>query len=302
MSDKNIKDQSPKKQNILPVKRIAAVHDLSCFGRCALTVIAPALSAMGYQVIPIPTCLLSTHTGGFTDMYFEDMTPQMRAIIDHFEVLGLKFDAIYTGFLGSEGQISLVGDFIDRFADKDTVVLVDPVMGDDGKLYSTYTTELMLGMKHLCEGATVITPNLTEACFLCGSEYVDTSCMSREELEGFAGGLCDKLVGLGARKIVITGMPAANGELAVYGRDVESGESCFYCFARCPKNYPGTGDLFASVFLGSVMRGDSFDKAIHLAADFTHRVMDFSAEFDTPTRDGVAFERFLGELSEGKEA
>ena len=290
MSDKN-------KQGALPVKRIAAVHDLSCFGRCALTVIAPALSAMGYQVIPIPTCLLSTHTGGFTDMYFEDMTEQMRAIIDHFDDLGLSFDAIYTGFLGSEAQIELVGDFIDRFADEDTLVLVDPVMGDDGRLYSTYTTELMLGMKKLCEGATVITPNLTEACFLCGSQYVDTNDMSREELESFASGLCDKLATLGAKKIVITGMPARDGELAVYGRDSETGESCFYCFARCPKNYPGTGDLFASVFLGSIMRGDGFESAIRLAADFTHRVMDHSAEFDTPTRDGVAFERFLGELA-----
>ena len=145
----------------------------------------------------------------------------------------------------------------------------------------------MLGMKRLCEGATVITPNLTEACFLCGSEYVDTANMSREELKSFASGLCDKLASLGAEKIVITGMPARDGELAVYGRNVRTGESCFYCFARCPKNYPGTGDLFASVFLGATMRGDSFDKAIHLSADFTHRVMDYSAEFDTPTRDGV---------------
>lgn len=296
MSDKqNICDKAP-----LPVRRIAAVHDLSCFGRCALTVIAPTLSAMGYQVIPIPTCLLSTHTGGFTDMYFEDMTAQMRAIIEHFDVLGLRFDAIYTGFLGSAEQIELVGELIERFAEPDTLVLVDPVMGDDGRLYSTYTTELMLGMKQLCEGATVITPNLTEACFLCGSEYVDTANMSREELKSFAGGLCDKLASLGAEKIVITGMPARDGELAVYGRDISTGESCFYCFARCPKNYPGTGDLFASVFLGATMRGDSFDKAIHLSADFTHRVMDYSAEFDTPTRDGVAFERFLGELAEGE--
>ena len=283
-----------------PLKRIAAVHDLSCFGRCALTVIAPALSAMGYQVIPIPTCLLSTHTGGFTDMYFEDMTEQMRAIIDHFDRLGLRFDAIYTGFLGSAKQIELVGDLIDRFADDKTLVLVDPVMGDDGKLYSTYTTELMLGMKHLCEGASVITPNLTEACFLCENEYIDTADMCREELENFAAGLCDKLSALGAKKIVITGMPARDGELAVYGRDTESGDSCFYCFKRSPKNYPGTGDLFASVFLGSIMRGDGFDRAIHLAADFTHRVMDYSTEFDTPVRDGVAFERFLGELADSE--
>ena len=280
--------------------RIAAVHDLSCFGRCALTVIAPTLSAMGYQVVPLPTCLLSTPTGGFTDMYFEDATPQMRAIIKHFEELGIKFDAIYTGFLGSAEQIELVGDFISRFATEDTLVIVDPVMGDDGKLYSTYTTELMLGMKHLCEGASVITPNLTEACFLCGREYVDTGDMSREEIETFAGELCDSLAHLGASKIIITGMPARSGELAVYGRDAKTGESCFYCFKRSPKNYPGTGDLFASVFLGAIMRGESFDGAIRLSADFTHRVMDYTTELGTPVREGVAFEKFLFELAEGK--
>jgi pyridoxine kinase len=283
-----------------PLKRVAAIHDLSCFGRCALTVIIPTLSAMGIQVIPVPTCLLSSHTGGFTDLHFEDLEPSMHKIAEHFDRLNLRFDAIYTGFLGSASQISAVRAFIDRFADENTLVFVDPVMGDDGELYSTYTPELMRGMSKLCHGADIITPNLTEACFLCENEYIDTADMCREELENFAAGLCDKLSALGAKKIVITGMPARDGELAVYGRDTESGDSCFYCFKRSPKNYPGTGDLFASVFLGSIMRGDGFDRAIHLAADFTHRVMDYSTEFDTPVRDGVAFERFLGELADAE--
>jgi len=293
--------ENPNKSSIgdsslSPVPRIAALHDLSCFGRCALTVIAPTLSSMGYQVVPIPTCLLSTHTGGFTDIYFEDTTEQMRRIIDHFDALGLKFDAIYTGFLGSSEQIELVGDFIDRFADENTLVLVDPVMGDDGKLYSTYTEELMLGMRRLCEKATLITPNLTEACFLCGEDYINTENMSRDELESWAARICDRLSPLGAKQTVITGMPAKGGELAVYGRNADGAYSSFYCFKRSPKNYPGTGDLFASVLLGELLRGVGFDKAIHSAADFTHRVMDYSAQYDTPNRDGVSFEPFLGEL------
>ena len=117
-----------------PVKRVAAIHDLSCFGRCALTVIIPTLSAMGIQVVPVPTCLLSSHTGGFTDLHFEDLEPSMHKIADHFDRLDLHFDAIYTGFLGSASQIAEVRAFIDRFADENTLVFVDPVMGDDGEL------------------------------------------------------------------------------------------------------------------------------------------------------------------------
>ena len=143
------------KNSISAPKTVAAIHDLSCFGRCALTVVIPALSAMGIQVIPIPTALLSTHTGGFTDMYFEDLTDAMKPIARHFEELGLKFDAIYTGFLGSAKQIDIVSNFIRRFSDENTVVLVDPVMGDDGELYSTYTDEMRDRMYELCELADI---------------------------------------------------------------------------------------------------------------------------------------------------
>ena len=145
------------------MNRICAIHDLSCFGRCALTVIMPNLSAMGNQVIPLPTALLSTHTGGFTDMHFIDLDDSMNKISEHFKSLSLSFDSIYSGFLGSEEQIDTVLNFIDNFAKKDTLVLVDPVMGDDGELYSTYTHELMLGMRRLCKKADVITPNLRES-------------------------------------------------------------------------------------------------------------------------------------------
>lgn len=280
---------------VSPLKRVAAIHDLSCFGRCALTVIIPTLSAMGIQVVPVPTCLLSTHTGGFTDMHFKDLEPDMERIAEHFDALGMRFDAIYTGFLGSESQISHVRAFLDRFTEKDTLVLVDPVMGDDGSLYSTYTPELMRGMSALCHGAHVITPNLTEACFLTDTPYLDTRSMTYEELEQYARTLCSRLGTLGAHDIVITGLESGEDRLYVCGKTA-GGALDLYGFDRVKKNYPGTGDLFACVLLGSLLRGDGFEAALHTAADFTRRVMEYSARFDTPDRDGVALEAFLGEL------
>ena len=280
-----------------PVKRVAAIHDLSCFGRCALTVIIPTLSAMGIQVVPVPTCLLSSHTGGFTDLHFEDLEPSMHQIADHFDRLNLRFDAIYTGFLGSASQISEVRAFIDRFSSEDTLVFVDPVMGDDGELYSTYTPELMRGMSKLCRGADIITPNLTEACFLTDTPYRDTDLMSEQEIRDFTAELCEKLKATGAEKIVITGIPSGKSKLYVCGDGVGENAPTLYGIDRVHKNYPGTGDLFACVLLGCLLRGDEFAGAITTAADFTRKVMEYSAKFNTPEREGVALEAFLGELA-----
>ncbi len=280
-----------------PLRRIAAIHDLSCFGRCALTVISPTLSAMGNQVVPLPTCLLSSHTGGFDGLYFEDTTESMRKISEHFERLNLKFDAIYTGFLGNADQIELVADFIEKFADEDTLVLVDPVMGDGGELYSTYTEELMRGMASLCKHADIITPNLTEACFLTGIPYQDTSAMTSEELSDFCRTLCDALEASGAGRTVLTGVHSGKNKLCVCTRDYSDTKFSCYIFDRIEKNYPGTGDLFASVLLGELLLKKSLEYSAHSAADFTSRVMEYSSRFPTPEREGVAFEAFLGELS-----
>ncbi len=285
---------------VSPLKRVAAIHDLSCFGRCALTVISPTLSAMGTQVVPLPTCLLSTHTGGFTDMYFEDHTEAMKKIGEHFESLGVQFDAIYTGFLGSHEQIEIVEDFIDKFAKERTLVLVDPVMGDEGVLYSTYTKELMEGMSSLCRKADIITPNLTEACFLTGIPYCDTYLMSENELKAFAKRLCEGLRETGAKKTVVTGLHMGKDKLCVCGEDCVSKEFFYYIFPRVQKDYPGTGDLFASVLLGELLRNKSFEESVHTAADFTSRVMYYSSQFNTLDREGVAFEAFLGELASGR--
>lgn len=273
---------------------VAAIHDLSCFGRCALTVILPTLSALGAQTVPIPTALLSTHTGGFTDLHFRDLSGDMDAITAHFGRLGLSFDAIYSGFLGSEEQIGKVSDVIDGFRRADTLVLVDPVMGDDGSLYSTYTPELMNGMKELCRKADIITPNYTEACFLTGTPYLPTQQMSEREVFS----LCDKLLSaldaFGTQHTVITGIACGNeiltvGKTAVGARFTNRKQ-------RLSVSYPGTGDIFSSVLLGLMLKGRSFREAVNAAADFTALTILRTLPYETPVRNGVMLEFCMREL------
>jgi len=287
------------KNTIKPPKRVAAIHDLSCFGRCATTVISPVLSAMGCQVIPVPTALLSSHTGGFTDMYFKDLSEDMNEISAHFERLGLKFDAIYTGFLGSERQIDIVLDFIKKFSTNETVIFVDPVMGDDGVLYSTYNDELCRRMRELCSVADIITPNLTEACFLSDVKYTDTSAMSTKEAFAFADMLRERLSLITKGKIVITGIPHGDNMFGTYGHtEVDTERGSMYSVRRISRSYPGTGDLFACVLLGALLHGDEESAAIRFASDYIARVMEYTSQFDTPLREGVAFEHFMADLAE----
>ena len=155
------------------VPKVAAVHDISCFGRCSLTVIIPVLSAMGIQVCPLPTAVLSTHLGGFKELAFCDFTGYMPAFFHHWKKEGIAFNGIYSGFLASEEQIDIVQQFIDEFSPNQPLVVVDPVMGDEGKLYSIYTPQMQEQMKRLVRKADIITPNYTEACFLLGKTYQD---------------------------------------------------------------------------------------------------------------------------------
>ncbi len=278
-----------------PLPTALAIHDLSCFGKCALTVVLPVLSASGVETVPIPTALLSTHTGGFDGYYFEDLTGQMGDISKHLNELNIAVDAIYTGFLGREAQIEKVCGIIDSFGKNDPLVLVDPVMGDDGRLYSTYTNELMLGMRELCRKADVITPNVTEACFLTDTEYRESIDGGEEEAFAYASDMARKLLSFGVDKIVITGIHYEN-KVATYGYSRAGGE--FMHSSEYVKHpYPGTGDLFASVLLGGLMKKKSFRESAVFASEFTKRVIEYSANFDTPIRNGVAFEPFLYELN-----
>ena len=285
----------------LPPRRIAAIHDFSCVGRCALTVVIPTLSVMGYQTIPLPTALLSSHTGGFDDLYFRDLTEDMRPISAHFDRLSMTFGSIYTGFLGSVEQISMVRQFIERFGStpdetgKAPLILIDPVMGDDGVLYATYTKELADGIRELSTHAQVLTPNLTEACFLTDTLYQDTATLSDEETEAFVLALLEKLSTVCRGKIVITGIGLSGGIVANAGRDTDG--HVFWVKRTCQDiSYPGTGDIFASVLLGALLQGDDFKTACTRAADFIVLLITESAKIDTPVRMGVALEPYLYKL------
>ena len=277
--------------------RVAALHDLSCFGRCALTVIIPALSASGIQAVPVPTALLSTHTGGFSGMHFRDLDDSIGDIARHFGELSLDFDAIYTGFLGSERQVRTVEDFIDKTADENTLIFVDPVMGDDGKLYSACFPELVAEMRRLCARADIITPNLTEACLMTDTEYPDLSDHSEEEAEAAIGVISEKITRFTDAECVITGVHFKSGVGT-------------YCLGkmhteRARRNdYPGTGDLFASVMLACILKSgkpldrEILQKSAEYASRFTAEVIDYSLEYGDaePRRDGVLLEGCLGRL------
>ena len=271
--------------------RIAAIHDMSGFGRCSLTVAIPILSAMGAQCCPVPTAFLSTHTGGFEGFTFHDMTDEMPKIARHWESLGLTFQAIYSGFLGSEHQIDIVADFIRRFRTEQTTVVVDPVMGDDGEAYQTYTPAMCAGMKRLAELADVITPNLTEAAFLLERDY---SSLPRDE----AGlrQLAEDLSLGGRRSVALTGVSLAPGKTGVMCFDAATGKTSAVQTVFVAHPLYGTGDVFASVLTGALVKGASLPAAARQAAEFVRACAVRTVEQDLPLSEGVDFEPLLGSL------
>lgn len=280
-------------------KRILAVHDLSCFGRCALTVIIPTLSAMGAQVVPLPTALLSTHTGGFTNMTFHDLSDTMMPALEHYKSMNMHFDAIYTGFLGSADQIDTVIHAIELFG-RDTPILVDPVMGDDGIVYQTYTAEMCRRMRELCKKADIITPNMTEAYLLCDEEYRETAKMGRKAALEEAERLRVKLTGLyGSKKIAITGIELEDDQIATLSYDPACiDRESLHIIHKIESGYPGTGDLFASVLLGDILREKVFHAVVENACRITAEVIADTARYATPVRDGLRLEKNLYRLSD----
>lgn len=270
------------------VPRVAAVHDLSCVGRCSLTVIAPVLSCMGIQVCPLPTAILSTHLGGFKKVQFYDFTEHMADFYKHWQQEKLSFDCIYSGFLASEKQIQVVSQFIDDFAKKETLVLVDPVMGDEGRLYSVYTPQMQESMKILLEKANVITPNYTEASFLLGEAYQD----SVEDLTIIKDWLV-RLAEFGPDFVIITGIPFGTDKLVNAGYDKSTHAFLLLESKRMPIRYPGTGDIFASVVGGALLKGCGLSIAIERAAEFVARSIKTTFAANTPAREGVLLETAL---------
>ena len=273
--------------------RVAAIHDLSCIGRCALTAVIPTLSALGVQAVPVPTAVLSTQTDGYEDLFFRDMSEEMDAITDHFERLGIKFDAIYSGFLGSRDQIGRVVRFIEHLRPLGPV-LVDPVMGDDGALYQTYTEDLVAGMRTLCRHAHIITPNFTEACLLTGMAYRSTEGMEEAQVYALCDELARKLHAMGPRRVVITGIDLGDVVRTVaYDR----GERFVCDRKKLSARYPGTGDIFASVLLGNLLSDVPFADAVRNACRFVSHAISYTLSAPpSPRREGVLLEGCLGEL------
>ena len=278
------------KHNIIP--RIAAIHDLSGFGRCSLTVIIPTLSAMGMQVCPLPTAVLSTHTGGFDDYEFVDLTDSMNGFIRHWQALNLTFDCIYSGFLGSTRQISIVIDFINTFSKSNALVVIDPVLGDDGKTYDTFDKEMIDKMKGLIHYADVITPNITEAAFLLDEDYPKT--MDHQMIKSWLL----RLAGKGPDTVIITSVPlqTAPNQTAVVAYNKSTNRFWKVHCDYIPAMYPGTGDIFTSVLIGSLLQGDSLPIALDRAVQFVSMAIRASFGYGYPTREGVLIEHILENL------
>lgn len=284
------------------IKRVAAINDLSGFGKCSLTAAIPVLAAMGVQACPLPTAILSNQTG-YDSYYIDDYTSHMEAIMDQWEKQGFTFHGIYSGFLSGSSQVDQVLTCIDRFGKRDTLILVDPVLGDDGEPYKTATPELVAGMKELAAHADVITPNLTEACILTGTDYRQVQQLEGDRQWEALCTIADRLVGMGIETPVITG---------IRHRDEHTGKKSFYNFFRengtyaaaetsvsdtvFQGSYSGTGDLFASVICGGLIRGRKLSEIVPLAADFIRASVEEAWKNGTDRNDGVAFEPYLFQL------
>ncbi|MCQ2490367.1 MAG: pyridoxamine kinase [Ruminococcus sp.] len=273
------------------MKKAVTIQDISCFGKCSLTVALPIISAMGIETAVIPTAVLSTHTGGFRDYTFRDLTGDIPQIAAHWKQLGLAFDAVYTGYLGSPAQVQIVSDFFDTFGREDNFIVVDPVMGDAGRLYAGFTDELVSGMRRLCAKADYIIPNMTEASFLLDIPYEENTNEERSRE------LLRLLAELGCKYPVLTGVRRGDEHGAV-AFDSVHGE---FMSAFCPhvdRQIHGTGDIFASVFTGAVTLGKGLGEALGLAVRFTSDCITATLPHADEVWYGSCFELCLGSLTD----
>lgn len=270
-------------------KRVLTVQDISCVGQCSLTVALPILSACGLETCILPSAVLSTHTGGFTGYTFRDLTEDMPAIEAHWVKEGLKFDAVYTGYLGSEKQIDYVKSMLRSLSAPGCLRVVDPAMADNGKLYVGFDEAFVESMKTLAAEADYLLPNITEAALLAGEDYRETYD------EAYVDALAARLLRLGAKNLVLTGVsfrPETTGVLVF-----ENGERKYYEHKRLPKGCHGTGDVYASAFVGALLNGKSAYEAAALAADYTVRCIELT-QGDASHWYGVKFELALPDYIE----
>lgn len=275
------------------MKRIITVQDISCVGKCSLTVALPIISAMGVEACVLPTAVLSTHTAfkGFT---FRDLTSDIQPICDHWKQENIKFDAIYTGYLGSFEQLNLMHKLIADFGGNGTITIVDPCMADNGKLYPGFTQEFAFAMAKLCGCADVIVPNMTEASFMLGIPYVSEG-YNKEYVEK----ILKDLAALGAKRIVLKGIEFAEdqedlkkvkGKIGIASYDSTTETISWYFHKKMPQSFHGTGDIFASVLTGALMRGKTLQQSYSLAADFVVESIKETLSHEDYNWYGVDFE------------
>ena len=270
-------------------KRIALINDITGFGRCSVTVQLPLISAMRVQACPLPTAILSVHTG-FPNHYLDDYTDRMRPYMENWAANALEFDAILTGFLGSERQIEVVLECIARFKQRTTQLVVDPVMGDNGSLYSSYTPALCAKMRQLLPQADVVTPNLTEACQLLGANYPTGGLVTEDELARMAAAIA----AMGPRTVIITGLHAdENVRTYLYA------DGCGRSFdnPKVGRDRSGAGDAFSAIIAAALVRGIPLAEGVSRAADFIGHCLAYAEELDLPWNYGLPFEEFMGELT-----
>ena len=272
--------------------RLVTIQDISCIGKCSLTAALPVISAFGIEAVPLPTAVLSTHTGAnFTDYTFRDLTDDMEGIYTHWRKMGTSFDAIYSAYLGSIHQLDIVENFFKTFSTKDNLIFIDPVMGDEGKLYAGFNKEFAKKMRHLCSYADIICPNVTEAAYLADMEYSDNH--NSEYVEKLAFALKD----IGAKSIIITGL-SENGKVGSMCFDTQTEEKHIYMRDKIEGCYYGTGDIFASAVCSAVTHGFSLKEAVKIATDFVYEsilnTQDELGRYDY----GVKFEQKLHMLTD----
>lgn len=270
------------------IKKVAAIHDISGVGRCSLTVIIPTLSTMGVQVCPVPTAVLSAHTG-YSDFVMSDLTEFIPPALNHYKQLKMDFDCVYTGFLGSIKQIDYCLDFFNAFPN--SLKVVDPVMGDDGKCYATYNAEMCRELKKLVSQADVITPNVTEAAILLDEEF--PSQLSSAAAKSWLA----RLSVMGAKTVVITSVPMIDKGIYNIGYDKEHNSFWKVKISEVPFRCSGTGDMFASVLVGGILKGDSLPIAMNRATSFTELAVKTTYSYSAEPLDGIMFEPCLSWLS-----
>jgi pyridoxine kinase len=273
-------------------KRVAAIHDISCLGKCSLTVALPIISAAGIECAVIPTAVLSTHTGGIDGYTFHDLTDEIIPIARHWQSLNLGFDAIYTGYLGSFEQLDIVLNLFDLIGTKDTMKVVDPVMADNGVLYKSFSKDFPQGMKKLCAKADILIPNITEAVLM-----LDKPFLPGPYTRGYIESLLKELGDIGAKQVVLTGVHFDQTQLGIATYDSNTGQIGYHFEDRIEGYYHGTGDVFGSALVAAVLKGLNLTDAATEAVKFTVDSISRTRAAGTDVRFGVDFENGLGEFS-----